>query len=361
MKKYLISFYGEGMKGNDEFWIKRQEALNKTALDTGNIDKVISWNKEKLKTTGYWKRNRKVLDTEDGAGLWAWKSYIIFDLLCKINDGDVIIYYDVGSKDDNGYEINTAIDPLIKWAIENNNGILTGFYRPDTMNKTYTKRDCFVYMGCDEEKYWDHPQNGATYSIWQKNELTMDIVTEWMTYSKDMRIISDNKNKCGLDNLDGKKQKHRHDQSILTNLAIKYGLKCYPKTVGYGKNISSLIKMVEIDNFCLETFGFEFGDSLIEHLTKNNIPNFSEKWEELIKMFKFIKYDNPQHCFHPRDNVFITHTLIDKDNNYISYKNYNIEEFFNNINKMRNKSGERLLDKMWNDLWWTGELKNVKL
>ena len=32
-----------------------------------------------------------------------------------------------------------------------------------------------------------------------------------------------------------------------------------------------------------------------------------------------------------------------------------------NINKMRNKSGKRLLDKMWNDLWWTGELKNVKL
>jgi hypothetical protein len=46
-----------------------------------------------------------------------------------------------------------------------------------------------------------------------------------MRYCRDPRVVSDQPNRCGLPNLPGFIA-HRHDQSILTNLVVKHGLRC---------------------------------------------------------------------------------------------------------------------------------------
>ena len=310
MKKYIVSFCSSGNRGNEEFWKLRQKRLNENSLKNGNIDGIFSWNGEKLKKTDFYKNNRNILDSSRGAGYWAWKPYIILDSLSKIDNGDFIIYYDVGSKRTN-FQINTDINPLIEWACQNNNGILSGAYRPDTLNRRYTKRDCFYYMDCDEEKYWEHPQILATWSIWQKNELSMNIISDWLNFCKDHRIITDVQNQCGLSNFDGFVD-HRHDQSILTNIFIKYGLRCYNNTISSGKNINPFIRMVELDNFCLSKFGCDFVTMIIDK--KLHLIDDKKKINLLI--------DNTGY----NSTGEFMHTKIDIDGSYQGYEIFDISE-----------------------------------
>ena len=79
-------------------------------------------------------------------------------------------------------------------------------------------------MGCDEKKYYDAIQAQATYIVLKKNNFTLNLIDEWLTFSQDYRLITDSKNECGLDNFLNF-QDHRHDQSILSLLCTKYGVK----------------------------------------------------------------------------------------------------------------------------------------
>lgn len=65
----------------------------------------------------------------------------------------------------------------------------------------------------------------------------MSFVSEWLTYAQDSRIITDDKNIFGLDNYPGFRG-HRHDQTILSLLAKKWGLTIYadPSQWGSGSN-----------------------------------------------------------------------------------------------------------------------------
>jgi hypothetical protein len=84
----------------------------------------------------------------------------------------------------------------------------------------WTKRDCFHYMDCDTEEYWNATQVEAGLSAWFKNKSSINFCKEWLHFCKMPSLITDTPNTCGKDNLPGFKD-HRHDQSILTNLVLK--------------------------------------------------------------------------------------------------------------------------------------------
>jgi len=88
-----------------------------------------------------------------------------------------------------------------------------------------TKRDCFYYMGCDEEKYWNSIQLEDGFLAFRKTQKNIDFLNEWLEYCRDERVVTDIPNQCGLENFDGFVD-HRHDQSIVTNLQLKYNLPC---------------------------------------------------------------------------------------------------------------------------------------
>jgi len=100
----------------------------------------------------------------------------------------------------------------------------------NSINKDWTRRDCFFYMDCDEEDYWDSNQLEAGISFWRVCDESKKIISEWLEYACDRRIISDDENVCGKDNFPSF-QEHRWDQSILTNLAIKHGLSVAPQDI----------------------------------------------------------------------------------------------------------------------------------
>jgi Flp pilus assembly protein TadD len=111
----------------------------------------------------------------------------------------------------------------VHWCIEHR-GMLPGV--PIVGQGAWTKRDCFHYMGCDAQHYWNAPQIQATFSLWCGKE-AMEFVAEWLRWCQDRRCLTDDSNECGLANLPGFRD-HRHDQSILTNLCVDRGIEALP-------------------------------------------------------------------------------------------------------------------------------------
>ncbi len=103
---------------------------------------------------------------------------------------------------------------------------------PHHLAKTWTKRDCFVLMGCNTEKYWNAPMSNGAVSLWRKSDENIKFLEEWLKFAKDPRIITDDPNIFGLNDINFKD--HRHDQSILSLLAIKYNLEMYRDPTQYG-------------------------------------------------------------------------------------------------------------------------------
>jgi hypothetical protein len=77
-------------------------------------------------------------------------------------------------------------------------------------------------MDCDNEKYHNSQMTYASICFWKKTDTTMSFLEEWLRYCKNPNVLTDIENIHG-DNLPNFVD-HRHDQSVLTNLTIKYDM-----------------------------------------------------------------------------------------------------------------------------------------
>jgi hypothetical protein len=154
-----------------------------------------------------------------GAGYWAWKPFFILEALKQLHEGDVALYCDSGSR------FIASPQPLIDLVQRQTSGLVLFDARP-LKNRQFTKRDCFVKMGCDAAEYWDAHKLIATVVVVRKCELAIQFVKEWLHYCKDRAAITDDPNQCGLPELPGFLQ-HRHDQAILSVLAAKHRIETF--------------------------------------------------------------------------------------------------------------------------------------
>ena len=155
-----------------------------------------------------------LLKHTQGYGFCMWKPYIIKQELSKLNSDEILIYLDSTDLPSSKF-FEIVVSKLEKHDyLFANRG-----YGP---NSAWTKRDTFVLMGCDEPKYWNPGQLEAGLICMKNTEFNQNLLDEWFGYCKNSAIISDDPNTCGLPNFP--MQAHRHDQSILTNLQIKYNM-----------------------------------------------------------------------------------------------------------------------------------------
>jgi hypothetical protein len=160
--------------------------------------------------------NFSIFNEKRGFGYWIWKPWIIIDYLNNHvhNEDDIIVYIDAGDTLDHTVFLS-AIKKLTKQKIY-------AIHGPHA-NKEWTKRDCFLLMGCDEEKFYTDFQIYSSLIVFKKNEFTLNFFNEWQKYCLDRRAITDDPNVLGKNNFPEFKE-HRHDQSIFHNLMIKYGI-----------------------------------------------------------------------------------------------------------------------------------------
>lgn len=220
MKKYLVNF------ANKEFF-KRQKILNKSALKFG-IDKTFSYTDEMLMKTDFYRNNKNFLDEQTGAPGYAfsmWKPQIILDVMDKIKEGDVLFYIDSGA------EIINDVQPLIDLCKEQGGVLL--FNCNDKM-RFWTKRDCFIKMGCDNKKYWDARLIMGGYQVYIKNKKSMQFLKDDLKYVQIPELI-DNSSSISP-NFKGFKR-HGYDQSILGMLAVKHKIKGFRNPAQGGNSI----------------------------------------------------------------------------------------------------------------------------
>jgi uncharacterized protein YndB with AHSA1/START domain len=228
MKTWIVSY------ANASF-LSSQERLIESAL-RHHINKTRSWNRELLERTTLYKMHHAILDLPRGAGYWLWKPFIIKETLKEMGNGDVLIYSDAG------VEIIGDLSPLIDLCLEKSQILLfAGHYDdvgapgPNLCGK-WTKRDCFVFMDCDEPRYHQGRMLDASFIVLARTKKTMAFVREWLLYCSQSQLLTDHPNVCGLPNIPGFIE-HRHDQSILSILALREEIEIFRHPSQYGNHL----------------------------------------------------------------------------------------------------------------------------
>lgn len=202
-----------------------QSDLNRSAIDHG-ISNILSFHEADLKESAYYESNRSILDEVCGAGYWAWKPHFVLKALEHLQEGDVLFYCDAGSM------FVDSPEPLVKLCASHPQGIVLFDAQPLT-NRQFTKRDCFVRLGCDLPEYWDAKKVIATIFVIRKTAASVTFIQEWLRHCQDRAAITDDPNICGFEDLPDYIQ-HRWDQAILSVLAAKHHLETFRNPTFWG-------------------------------------------------------------------------------------------------------------------------------
>ena len=163
------------------------------------------------------KENIEWFSKENNYGYFAWKPAILLDAMSNLPNGQMIFTCD--SLD----LFHPHLFSYVEEIIGEDHLLLAA---SNSINGQYTKRDCFVGMDCDDEDYWESPQLEAGFSFWKVCDESREILKEWFKWCIDPQVNGDFTDVSGEPQIDGFKET-RHDQSILTNLAIRDGLPSY--------------------------------------------------------------------------------------------------------------------------------------
>lgn len=197
---------------------KRAQKLNTwTGKHIAKFDKVYSFGPEDVSRT-YREAHKEIFNIKRGNGCWLWKSYLISKVMEECKDGDYIFYVDSGA-----FFIRN-VDTIIK-SMRKEEKIWVSDC--PLLEYCFTKPSCFTAMGCDEEFYKNSNQIQGGFFLAVCCDETRKFVKLWQSYSEQLDIISP---EGGLNIADRRGTgfvAHREDQSILSLLCKKYGIKAH--------------------------------------------------------------------------------------------------------------------------------------
>lgn len=152
-----------------------------------------------------------------GFGLWSWKPYLVSRELRKLPEGDVLLYVD------GGCELNSLglsrFDAYLQF-VEQNDVLV---FELTHKNKLFTKSH-LEFSAIDG--FGESMQISATILFLKKCKRTQEFVDDWlaMCAANDGELLKDvDKSTQSPEFVD-----HRHDQSVLTFVARKLGIKPLP-------------------------------------------------------------------------------------------------------------------------------------
>jgi len=195
---------------------RRAAKLNVQMAKKYGADFTKRYSKRDL-SSEFKKKNKEILSAKRGAGYWIWKPYIILEQLSIVNDGDYVIYSDAGTA------FVRPIAELIDCMEKTKQSVMCFQLGKSLIEKEWSKRDALVLMDCDKEEIINSPQIQGGVVVIKKDNTSINLVTEWLRYCEDIRIVSDCGNVLGNENYDGFKE-NRHDQTVWSLLCKKHGL-----------------------------------------------------------------------------------------------------------------------------------------
>jgi hypothetical protein len=226
MNKILISF------ATSNKWYRSQQQLNESAVKYG-FTHYLSFNPKNIDTE-FVKRHESLFNNNTrGYGFWMWKAAIIKQTFDLADKGDIIAYVDSGNTIVNN--LSFVFEECLKNDIvlfDNRDGNPQGQIHT---NRLWTKRDTFVLMDLDKPEYYDTYQVDGAYQFYKKCNRTITFINKYLQYCENENIITDLPN-ITKQNLPEFKD-HRHDQSILSLMAVQNKIKLYPEPSEWGNHL----------------------------------------------------------------------------------------------------------------------------
>ena len=87
-------------------------------------------------------------------------------------------------------------------------------------------------MNCNDEKYYNSQQVCGAPQLYKKDNKSLSFVNQVFEYCKIEKAVTDSPSVTNFSEF----KEHRHDQSILTNIAIKNNITIYRDPSQYGNS-----------------------------------------------------------------------------------------------------------------------------
>lgn len=188
---------------------EKQKKLVESALSVGGIDEVKALGPNDL-PEDFKEKYKQFFEHARGGGYWVWKPYIILEEFKKMNNDDILIYLD----SDMIFKI--SIDTYLE-NFKPENSIMVFQLAEGFPDKDWTKMDIFKRLNCANDKsITDTSQIESGYSIYRKNEDSLNFLNEWCDLSKDFHLMSD---EPSIEPNFNTFQENRHEQSLFSCLA----------------------------------------------------------------------------------------------------------------------------------------------
>ena len=180
------------------------------------FDCIIGYNDDILKSDNiFWNQHKNFIETNRrGYGYWVWKSYLVNKTLDKMNDGDILLYCDVGCE----YNIN-AKDRLNEYIdiVNNSESGILSFYLPYPEYE-WTKNDLFKYLECSDD-IKNSCQNITTFFLLKKCPNSINFANKFYETCCNYNLINDSQSITHNHKIF---KEHRHDQSVFSCLCKIY-------------------------------------------------------------------------------------------------------------------------------------------
>lgn len=190
-----------------------QLVLEEEAYKAG-FGPIVSFNMIDLIERGFVEKHKNKFEAMPSAGC-VWKPYILLNVMNDSKEGDFIYYSDCGDRILPGileYTKPIAIDHYFSLVSSN------------FINWEWTKWDCFRLMRCTDADYLNAMQLDAGQIGVINSSYSRLIVSEWLSLcEKDELLLDETITKEMFE-----VKRHSRDQSILTNLSVKYGIPSTP-------------------------------------------------------------------------------------------------------------------------------------
>lgn len=201
-----------------------RERLQEQAEDFDLFETVHLYNEHDLSESFRQDFQEQLCADVRGFGYWVWKPRSILDTLEKIDNGDVLLYMDMGCHlNSRGKDRLLAYWKEVK---QNESGFLVSQLELLRKECYWTKGDLLDYFGMRGEKEMYSPQYQAGILFIRKEPKTVSLIQSWLDiYYEDFHLADDTPSRTP--NEPGFVE-HRHDQSILSLLLKRHGTSVIP-------------------------------------------------------------------------------------------------------------------------------------
>jgi hypothetical protein len=153
----------------------------------------------------FWAFNQEIFMQDRGYGYWLWKPYFIYLNLLQMKEGDILFYTDAG------VEFVNHVDKVLSH-MDSDIFLFGNNYNHTDWCKGFVLYDMIKYCWPEQK------QVQASAMVFKKSKESIQFVKEWLMWCQMPGFIDDTKSVKNSIEF----QEHRHDQAILTNVALKH-------------------------------------------------------------------------------------------------------------------------------------------